>query len=95
MDNKDNTTICTNCKYFQRYYVIGYQRAFRPTSLGHCINPNVAKSISNRRIQNDEGCDLWQSYELQRLSIQYCAEIRLQRISQDIADVLAVLRDIK
>lgn len=94
MDNKDNTTSCGNCKYFQRYYVIGYERAFRPTSLGRCINPNIAKSLSNKHIQKNDGCDLWQPYELQKLNIQYCTELRLQRISQDLEDVLAVLRDI-
>ena len=95
MKNEYKATTCTNCKYFQRYYIIGCGNAFRPTSMGRCINSNVARSLSNKHIQKDEGCDLWQPYELKKLNIQYCTEIRLQRISQDVADVLAILRDIK
>ena len=86
---------CLNCKYFQRYYVIGYDGTFRPTALGCCTNYKVAKSLSNKRVKNDEGCDLWQPYELQKLKMQYCMEFRLQRIEKDVIDVLTVLRDIK
>lgn len=95
MDEKHNATTCSNCKYYQRYYVIGFTHTFTPTSLWRCINADIAKSLSNKHVRKDEGCELWQSFELQKLSIQYCAELRLQRISKDIADVLTVLRDIK
>ena len=94
MDEKYKTITCTNCKYFQRYYVIGCGNTFNPTTLGHCINFKIAKGLSNKHVKKNQGCDLWQSYELQKLSIQYCTEIRLQRISKDIADVLAILREI-
>lgn len=93
--SKNNTATCLNCKYFQRYYIIGYDGTFKPTTLGRCINSKVAKSLSNKHIQKDDGCDLWQPYELQRLHIQYCTELRLQRIVKDVIDVLTVLRDIK
>lgn len=95
MCEKCEATTCSNCRYFQRYYVIGADRTFKPTSLGHCVNTNIAKSLSNRRVKKDDGCDLWRPYELQKISIQYCTEQRLQRIAKDLTDVLAILRDIK
>ena len=95
MDKEYNAATCSNCKYFQRYYVIGCTRKFTPTSLGRCVNTNIARSLSNKHVQKDDGCDLWQSFELQKLCIQYSLELRLERISQDVADVLEVLRDSK
>ena len=95
MDEKYKESTCLNCKYFQRYFIIGCDGAFRPTALGRCTNYKVAKSISSKRVKSDEGCDLWQPYELQKLKIQYCMELRLQRINKDVVDVLTVLRDIK
>ncbi len=95
MDEKCNATICSNCKYFQRYYVLGCSRTFKPTQLGRCVNTDIAQSLSTKHIRKDDGCDLWQPYELQKLNIQYSLELRLQTIGNDVADILAVLRDVK
>lgn len=85
--------VCSNCKYFQRYYIISYNYTFKPTPLGDCSNINLRNSLSARHIRKDEGCDLWQPYELQKLKIEYGARQQLQKLYQAIEETIVVLRD--
>lgn len=93
MTNENTTRACSNCKYFQRYYVIGCNNRFMPTSLGCCKNFKVTKAISTQRVKKDEGCELWQPYELQKLVFQYSIEEKLQDINKTLENILALLRD--
>lgn len=88
----DNSTkVCANCKYFKRYYIIGYDYTFRPTDKGFCSNTEVK---SKTKFPNKcLGCELWQPYELQKLGIRYGMEMHLQNISKTMEKILAVLRD--
>lgn len=95
MNTENTPKVCTNCKYFLRYYVIGVDCTFTPTALGHCINLKVSKGISTKRVNKNVGCDLWQPYELQKLSIQYGIEERLQFYCRKIEELLIALRDVE
>ncbi|MDE7454917.1 MAG: hypothetical protein K2M64_03720 [Clostridia bacterium] len=92
MDTIDNATKCTNCKYYKRHYIVAEGR-FLPTAMGHCINSKVNNHASDKHIKKDEGCDLWQPFELQKLEFKYDTEQRLQNICDKLTDILAVLRD--
>ena len=93
MDNENSKRACTNCKFFRRHYVVYESGKFLATSIGHCAHHNFDKKVAAKHTQKDEGCFLWQPYELQKLKIQYGIEHHLHRIEQEIADILAVLRD--
>ena len=95
MSKKENETTCTNCKYFQNFYVIGYDCTFKRTSLGRCVNCKVANSVSSKRVKKDEGCDLWKPRELRTLQIQYGAEKRLEYYLKIVVDLLAVLHNVE
>lgn len=94
--NNDNTTkTCTNCKYFRRHYVIGDRGSLIETSVGHCANCNIADIIAAKHVRKDEGCELWQPYELQKLNIQYGIELSLQDIDKNVNKILSILRAIE
>ena len=93
MNTKDCEYTCSNCKYFQNYFVIGCDYTFKKTQLGRCINLEVAKSISSKRVKKDEGCDLWKPCELRTLQIQYGAEKRLEYYLKIVVNLLAALNN--
>ena len=93
MNNENIAMTCTNCKYFQRYYVIGTDCSFKPTALGHCIHSKINCKVADKHVRKDEGCELWQPYELQKLYRQYGVEILLSRIDATMDSILALLRD--
>ena len=95
MNNKITNQVCTNCKYFQRFYVIGMGGAFRPTMDGRCIHSKADSKLSAKHIQKKEGCDLWQPYELKKLLLQYCIEERIERINKYVEEILAVLHNVE
>lgn len=88
-----NQNVCSNCKYFQNYYVIGCDYTFKKTKLGRCINSEIAKSISSKRVKKDAGCDLWQPYKFQTLNIKYGAEKRLEYYLKIVVNLLAALNN--
>lgn len=90
----DNTPkTCTNCKYFSQYYVIAYDRRFKPAQGGFCSHLEV--KAKTKYTKKNLGCELWQPYELKKLEIQYSIEERLQTACKNIEDCIAVLRDVK
>ena len=95
MDEKNNAEKCSNCKYFQRYYVIGCDRTYSPTRQGRCININISKTLSKKHVKNDNACDLWLPYELKKLNIHYTMEKKIKKICNDLSSILEILRDIK
>ena len=95
MDEKAIVQTCTNCKYFRRHYVISDRGFLLYTHKGHCANGKIKDSIAVKHVRKDEGCDLWQPYELQKLHIQYGIEQSLQSIDQKVKQILAILRAIE
>lgn len=95
MNNENLSNVCTNCKYFQRFYVLGLGGAFRPTMEGRCIHLKTDDKSSAKHIHKNEGCDLWQPYELQKLFLQYCIEERVERIYKYVEEILAILRNVE
>lgn len=93
--NDKLSMVCTNCKYFQRFYVIGLGGAFRPTMEGRCIHLKAENKLSAKHIQKNEGCVLWQPYELQKLRLQYCMQERMERVCNYVEEILAVLRNVE
>lgn len=87
--------VCTNCKYYKQHYVLSSRGTFTTTRSGHCVHLKINNAVAAKHVKKDEGCDLWQPYELQKLCNRYIVELRLQRISQDIANILSLLRDVK
>lgn len=86
---------CQNCKYFKRYYIISSNLSFSPTNEGFCANYNINKKIAANHVLNDDGCNLWQSYELKKLAQQIIKEDALVKINQTIESFLILLRDEK
>lgn len=93
MSTKENKTTCSNCKYFKRHYVVSATGLFSAIGTGHCANADIKRNLSDKHTLKNEGCDLWQPYELQKLRVQYGIEQYLIRISETIDNILAVLRD--
>ena len=88
-----NQRVCSNCKYFRRHYVVNNIGTLSPTAVGHCVHLKIKDSVSAKHVRKDEGCELWQPYELQKLNVQYSMEQSLQNISDKVGEMLAVLRD--
>lgn len=95
MNNNNSKQVCTNCKYFQRYYIIASDCTFKATALGHCVNLKVSKPISSKRVKKDEGCDLWQPYELQKLRVKYGVEQGIQFYGKIVEDLLVAFYNIE
>lgn len=93
MCEENSATSCTNCKYYKRHYVVTDNAALRATCIGHCTNIKISDSASAEYVEKNEGCDLWQPQELQKLSIQYGIELRLQKIYDSVNELLVILRD--
>lgn len=92
--NEQNKT-CLNCKYFSQYYVLGVTMRFSPTRKGFCSNAQVKDVVCKQCLKKNTECDLWQPRELQKLKEQYCVELKLQLISEQLDDVIALLRDVE
>lgn len=93
MNNENEKQVCTNCKYYKRHYILDDNGRFYGTCKGHCVHLKVNSLTAAKHVKRNEGCVLWQPYELQKLEVEYGVELRLERILREIADVLAVLRD--
>lgn len=94
MGIEESKTTCTNCKYFKRHYIISTTCLFSSAGTGHCSNSKTKRNISDKHVKRNEGCELWQPYELQKLRIQYGIEQHLSKISETIENILAVLRNV-
>ena len=92
---KNENQVCANCKYFKQHYVMADSGTFITTRMGHCVNGKVSNYVSAKHVQKNEGCDLWQSYELQKLHLQYCIEERVERVCKYIEEILAILRNVE
>ena len=95
MNTEETKQTCTNCKYFQRFYIIGPSGAFRPTLEGRCMCSKINNKLLAKHVKRNEGCDLWQPYELQKLNIQYCMQERVERIYKYVKEILTILRDME
>lgn len=95
MKEPDFKEVCTNCKYFSRYYVLMPNLRFYPTSEGFCLHVKTNSQIAKNTVRKNEGCDLWQSEELLKLERQYKTEILLNEMLKRIEELLAVVRDAK
>lgn len=93
MNNEAATRVCTNCKYFQRYYVIASGFRFKPTIKGFCSDHKVNANISKRLVRTNVGCDLWQSEELQKLGHRYNMEITLNKAVETLEEIRDYLKD--
>lgn len=89
----EENRVCTNCKYFQRYYVISAGFRFSPTHKGFCANGNVNANLSKRLVLKNAGCDLWQSEELQKLNHDYRMEMAMDRAFATLEEIRNYLRD--
>lgn len=94
MNNENTKRVCSNCKYFKRHYIVNNTGTLTATATGKCIHFEIKDSVSAKHVRRDEGCDLWQPYELQKLNVQYRIEQNLQNISDKAGEMLAILRDI-
>ena len=86
--------VCTNCKYFKRHYIIGEGKLIS-TCAGHCVHLKIRDNVSDKHVKKDEWCELWQPFELQKLEEQYNMELRLEKISKAVGEMLMVLRDVE
>lgn len=93
MNEKDKAQVCSNCKYFQRYYVISCGFRFKPTTKGYCGNGKVNCNAAKKLVRADAGCDLWQSEELRKLSGGYCVESALDKSAELLEEIRDYLRD--
>lgn len=93
MNDKAAARVCSNCKYFQRYYVISSKFRFTPTKKGFCCNCKVNDNISKKLVKTDVGCDLWQSEELRKLSRSYSVEAALYKTLELLEEIRDYLRD--
>lgn len=95
MGNESTKRICSNCKYFKRHYIVNNIGTLTATAMGHCVHLKIKDSVSAKHIRKDEGCELWQPYELQKLNRQYRIEQNLQDISDRAGEILTILRDVE
>lgn len=95
MNKNDSKTACSNCKYFRRHYIVDDMGTLFATARGHCVHLKINNGVSAKHVRKDEGCELWQPYELQKLKIKYGMEQRLQNISDKVGEMLAVLREME
>lgn len=94
MNKDDSKQVCTNCKHYKQHYIIS-SGAFMPIHKGHCTHAKTNIKISAKHVDKDEGCELWQSYELQKLEQQYMIEQKLADIHKKVWEMLEVLRNIE
>lgn len=95
MKSNNTKQLCTNCKYFSRHYIIDNSGALIATYMGHCVHVEKPNRIAMKHTLNNEGCFLWQPHELHKLEVKYGIEQSLQKISDKVAEMLAVLRNIE
>ena len=93
MTKKECPENCKNCKHFQRYYVISATLSFTPTGDGFCTNYLLKNNLAQKHVQKNEGCELWQPYELKKLKQKYYMEQLLIETLKKIGTLLILFND--
>lgn len=81
---------CSNCKYFEKHYVIAKSYKLRETSCGSCGSLKVKIHHAKKHIYENSACKFWEERTGEPQEMQ-SVETVLSKIEKDLKNISMIL----